>query len=268
MYEYNFAVASAQSAGKWHEFAEYVDRYYLQYRTAKDERVREEHAILDGITLPFDDKFWDEFFPPNGWSCRCETIQVSKKRYEPSNPSEALARGRSATYKPNADGVNKAAIFRFNPGKEHVVFPNTHPYYKQTSNNNISGNVFFASWKESMKEMKNYAKTHLIGKKSYTNDAFEGREAVIVYNTIGEIFKFPGSAFLKFDILTDIDKYFDSTIELKPEPPYHYDNKAIQYYILETTYKGELSELKNRTIKLTFRENQNKTIDLYQIRLD
>lgn len=201
-------------------------------------------------------------------NCRCEAIQVSKKRYEPSNSSEALARGRSATYKPNADGVNKAAIFRFNPGKEHVVFPNTHPYYKQTSNNNISGNVFFASWKESMKEMKNYAKTHLIGKKSYTNDAFEGREAVIVYNTIGEIFKFPGSAFLKFDILTDIDKYFDSTIELKPEPPYHYDNKAIQYYILETTYKGELSELKNRTIKLTFRENQNKTIDLYQIRLD
>jgi uncharacterized protein with gpF-like domain len=60
MYEYNFAVASAQSAGKWHEFAEYADRYYLQYRTARDERVREEHAILDGITLPFDDKFWDE----------------------------------------------------------------------------------------------------------------------------------------------------------------------------------------------------------------
>ena len=91
--------------------------------------MREEHAILDGITLPFDDKFWDEFFPPNGWSCRCETIQVSKKRYEPSNPSEALARGRAATYKPNADGVNKAAIFRFNPGKEQRIFPKKHPYF-------------------------------------------------------------------------------------------------------------------------------------------
>ena len=129
MYEYNLAVASAQSAGKWHEFSEYADRYYLQYRTAKDERVREEHAILDGITLPFDDKFWDEFFPPNGWNCRCEAIQVSKKRYEPSNPSEALARGRAATYKPNADGVNKAAIFRFNPGKEQRIFPKKHPYF-------------------------------------------------------------------------------------------------------------------------------------------
>lgn len=92
--------------------------------------MREEHAILDGITLPFDDKFWDEFFPPNGWNCRCEAIQVSKKRYEPSNPSEALARGRAATYKPNADGVNKAAIFRFNPGKEHIIFMDKHPYFK------------------------------------------------------------------------------------------------------------------------------------------
>lgn len=91
--------------------------------------MREEHAILDGITLPFDDKFWDEFFPPNGWNCRCEAIQVSKKRYEPSNPSEALARGRAATYKPNANGVNKAAIFRFNPGKEQRIFPKKHPYF-------------------------------------------------------------------------------------------------------------------------------------------
>ncbi|MEE0917645.1 MAG: phage minor head protein [Bacteroidales bacterium] len=104
--------------------------------------MREEHAILDGITLPMDDPFWDEYYVPLGWNCRCQVVQVSKKRYEPSNPSEALARGRAATYKPNADGVNKAAIFRFNPGKEHVVFPNTHPYYKKTSNNNISGNVF------------------------------------------------------------------------------------------------------------------------------
>lgn len=92
--------------------------------------MREEYAILDGITLPFDDKFWDEFFPPNGWNCRCEAIQVSKKRYEPSNPSEALARGRAVTYKPNADGVNKAAIFRFNPGKEHIIFMDKHPYFK------------------------------------------------------------------------------------------------------------------------------------------
>lgn len=77
-----------------------------------------------------DDPFWKEFFPPNGWNCRCEAIQVSKKRYDPSNPSEALACGSSATYKPNAEGQNKAAIFCFNPGLEHIIFMNRHPYFK------------------------------------------------------------------------------------------------------------------------------------------
>lgn len=67
--EYNFAVASSQAAARWQEIAEDGDDFLLQYRTAKDERVREQHRLLDGITLPPSDKFWDEFFPPNGWNC-------------------------------------------------------------------------------------------------------------------------------------------------------------------------------------------------------
>ena len=67
--EYNFAVASSQAAARWQEISEGGDDFLLQYRTAKDERVREQHRILDGITLPPSDKFWDEFFPPNGWNC-------------------------------------------------------------------------------------------------------------------------------------------------------------------------------------------------------
>lgn len=128
--EYNFAVRSAQAAGKWNNFLQDGDEFYLQYRTARDERVRDEHRILDRITLPVSSDFWNEYFPPNGWNCRCNVVQVNKDRYEPTNESEALARGRAATYKPNADGVNKAAIFRFNPGKEHIIFMNKHPYFK------------------------------------------------------------------------------------------------------------------------------------------
>lgn len=128
--EYNFAIRSAQAAGKWNNFLQDGDEFYLQYRTARDERVRDEHRILDRITLPVSSDFWNEYFPPNGWNCRCNVIQVNKDRYEQTNESEAIARGRSATYKPNADGVNKAAIFRFNPGKEQRIFPKKHPYYK------------------------------------------------------------------------------------------------------------------------------------------
>ena len=128
--EYNFAVASSQAAARWQEFAADGDDFLLQYRTAKDEKVREQHRLLDGITLPPSDKFWDEYFVPLGWNCRCSVVQVNPKRYPKSNSEEAIQRGRAATYQPNAKGQNKAQIFRFNSGKQKVVFPPKHPYYK------------------------------------------------------------------------------------------------------------------------------------------
>lgn len=128
--EYNFAVASSQAAARWQEISEGGDNFLLQYRTAKDERVREQHRLLDGITLPPSDKFWDEFFPPNGWNCRCSAVQVSPKRYPESDPEEAIQRGRAATFQPNTKGQNKAAIFRFNAGKNKIIFSRKHPYFK------------------------------------------------------------------------------------------------------------------------------------------
>ena len=67
--EYNFATQSTLSAVKWKEYEQDGDRYNLQYRTAADERVREQHAILHNTTLPPSDPFWDKYYPPNGWNC-------------------------------------------------------------------------------------------------------------------------------------------------------------------------------------------------------
>ena len=67
--EYNFVQASATMAAKWEKFTEDGDRYLLQYRTQKDDRVRPEHAALDGVTLPMSDPFWESYYPPNGWNC-------------------------------------------------------------------------------------------------------------------------------------------------------------------------------------------------------
>jgi len=67
--EYNFAHASAAMAARWEQVAEDGDRYLLQYRTAGDDRVRPEHAALNGITLPPSDPFWRDYYPPNGWNC-------------------------------------------------------------------------------------------------------------------------------------------------------------------------------------------------------
>lgn len=122
--EYNHAVTSSQMAAKWHDFQQDGDRYNLQYRTANDERVREEHQRLHNITLPVSDPFWEQFMPPNGWNCRCVVVQVRKGRYPESDSQQAVGIGEEITDEP------KKRIFRFNPGKELKVFPDKHPYNK------------------------------------------------------------------------------------------------------------------------------------------
>ena len=62
--EYEFAVSSSQMASKWSEFSD-NNRYYLQYRTAGDSRVRQQHAALNETTLPQNDAFWSSYTPPN-----------------------------------------------------------------------------------------------------------------------------------------------------------------------------------------------------------
>ena len=102
-------------------------QYALQYRTANDDKVREEHALLHETTLPASDPFWDKYFPPNGWNCRCTAVQVRKGKYPTSDPKLAMERGDNCT-----DGV-KQKMFRYNPGKTMELFPPKHPYYKAPS---------------------------------------------------------------------------------------------------------------------------------------
>jgi len=133
--EYEFAVASSQMAVKWKELEKDGDRYDLQYRTAGDDRVRPEHAALNGITLPPSDKFWDEYYPPNGWRCRCTAVQVRRGKYPESDPAEAAKAGERATTQIGKDGTNKGKIFRFNPGKQEKIFPPKHPYFPKGCGN-------------------------------------------------------------------------------------------------------------------------------------
>ena len=120
--EYNFCQASADMAAKWEQIEADGDRYNLQYRTQKDEKVRPEHAALDGVTLPPSDPFWESYYPPNGWNCRCTVAQVRKSKYPVTDPEEARARGEEALQK------DTRGIFRFNSGKEGKTFPDYNPY--------------------------------------------------------------------------------------------------------------------------------------------
>jgi len=201
--EYNFATSSTQMAAKWADIERDGDEYDLQYRTALDGLVREEHAALEGITLPPSDKFWNEYYPPNGWNCRCTAVQVLHDKYPLSDSDAACEAGERATTQIGKNGENKAAMFRFNPGKAGKVFPPKHPYYKAPAEAGKKVNAIVATMVTSseetakkvqaQKEYFDWVNSNLpkvkVGKfTAYRFDVkFDGIEAIINKNSYKEI---------------------------------------------------------------------------------
>ena len=69
----------AYSAARWAELQDPDIAPILwgfEYNAVMDNRTRDEHAILDGVRLPKDHPFWNTFYPPNGYNCRCVAIPI------------------------------------------------------------------------------------------------------------------------------------------------------------------------------------------------
>lgn len=69
----------AYNAGRWQEDQDPEIQEILwgyEYVTAGDDRVRPEHAKLEGMRLPKNDPLWRTLWPPNGWNCRCTVIPI------------------------------------------------------------------------------------------------------------------------------------------------------------------------------------------------
>lgn len=158
--EYNFAVSSAQQAANWAKIEENKGRYNLQYRTANDDRVRDSHEALNEITLPPSDAFWNSYYPPNGWNCRCVAVEVLKDKYPESDSETAVKKGAAATMQIGKDGKNRMEIFRFNPGKEKVIFPQNHPYNKLQGADALKKGL---ELKIQRKSVLTYAKENIVG---------------------------------------------------------------------------------------------------------
>lgn len=124
--EYNTAIGTGQMATKWREMERASDVLpYLRYETVGDGRVRPDHRLLEGATYRMDDPFWDIYFPPNGWRCRCSVIQVAG----PHTPAPATPE------------VPKP--FRQNVGKTGEMFSKDHPYYTVKSGFEEASKRFF-----------------------------------------------------------------------------------------------------------------------------
>ena len=90
---------SGYSADRWIKAqATRETRQYGQYVTAGDERVRPEHAALDGIIKPLDDPFWAKHWPPKDFNCRCSVVTLSDIELEEEGLSVADEYEEAARY--------------------------------------------------------------------------------------------------------------------------------------------------------------------------
>jgi SPP1 gp7 family putative phage head morphogenesis protein len=74
---YRTNVASSYGAGRYRQIrspAVIAARPFVEYRTSRDDRVRQSHAALDGLVFRQDDPDWSRYAPPNGYQCRCVTV--------------------------------------------------------------------------------------------------------------------------------------------------------------------------------------------------
>lgn len=76
---YQTNMHQAKSIGSWHKMQETKEALpYLKYSAILDDRSRPSHKKMHNIVLPIDDPFWKQFYPPNGFGCRCQAYAVSE----------------------------------------------------------------------------------------------------------------------------------------------------------------------------------------------
>lgn len=113
--EYSTAISGSMNAARWVDYTRSAKAMpFLRYTTVGDSLVRDSHAVLDGTVKRIDDIFWDNYYPPNGWRCRCGTTQTGNSSETPDG----------AIVYPEV-----SAIWKTNLAKQGLMFPKNHPFY-------------------------------------------------------------------------------------------------------------------------------------------
>jgi SPP1 gp7 family putative phage head morphogenesis protein len=122
--ELNLAQRQGTAARLWDDIQEDADLFpLLRYQTVGDQKVRDEHRALDEVVRPVNDAFWKNFYPPNGWNCRCTVEQL------PEDEAEITPIGEAKKVELNAEFEHIPPLFNYNPGIELKIFRGSHPYF-------------------------------------------------------------------------------------------------------------------------------------------
>jgi SPP1 gp7 family putative phage head morphogenesis protein len=87
---YRANMRSARAAGQWDRIERSKRALpYLVYLLGPSERHRPAHAAKEGLVLPVDDPFWETWYPPNGWNCKCHVRQITRREADERGVSES-----------------------------------------------------------------------------------------------------------------------------------------------------------------------------------
>ena len=115
--EYNLSISVGQNAAAYNRFMSEIDDFpFVQYQTVGDSRVRSQHQKLEGLVFNLSDKKAMKLFPPNGYGCRCEMIQL------PSKPDHVTSGNEAVEKMMRSDGKWKDSQFAINRGDLRKVF--------------------------------------------------------------------------------------------------------------------------------------------------
>ncbi len=95
---YRTNMQSAYSAGHYKTQVETADVFpYWEYDAVGDRRTRPSHLELDGAVFRADDPFWDTFYPPNGFNCRCTVNTLTEDDVQASGVVVQTGAGKITT---------------------------------------------------------------------------------------------------------------------------------------------------------------------------
>ncbi|AVG15377.1 phage head morphogenesis protein [Chromobacterium vaccinii] len=95
---YRTNLQTAYMAGRWQTQMENVaDRPYWMYVAIRDSKTRPSHRALHGKVFRYDDPFWQFYYTPNGWGCRCRTVALSADDLEARGIQVESSAGRLGT---------------------------------------------------------------------------------------------------------------------------------------------------------------------------
>lgn len=76
-------IQTAYNSGQYKRQKDMADTFpYLQYSAINDRRTRATHKAMDGMVYPLDHQFWNTWYPPNGYRCRCTTLALTERQVE------------------------------------------------------------------------------------------------------------------------------------------------------------------------------------------